>query len=253
MPNAEPPIQLIAMHGWAGDGRGWEPWRQATVGRPWNWHCGERGYGGLPPVKPRWHGEGRRVLIGHSMGPHLLDPELIARAEAVILLASFGRFVPPGREGRSTAAALEAMATALADGPDEATARERARTLLTTFLATAASPDPPSLLPPGPIDGPLGAAERTLLRNDLALLGRCTGLPQGFPTDRPALIVEAGCDAIVDPSMGAALRNCLPDATVLHYPQTGHALLSAPMIPPVLEWIAETLSGAAPGGMTLPR
>jgi pimeloyl-[acyl-carrier protein] methyl ester esterase len=253
MPNAEPPIQLIAMHGWAGDGRGWEPWQQATAGRPWTWQCGERGYGGLPPLQPRWQKEGRRVLVGHSMGPHLLAPELIAGAEAVVLLASFGRFVPPGREGRGTAAALDAMATALADGPDEATARERARTLLSTFLATAASPDPPSLLPQGPVDGRLGVEERALLRHDLALLGRCTGLPPGFPTSRPVLIVEAGADAIVAPSMGAALRDSLPDATVLHYPQAGHALLSAPLIPPVLEWIAAALSGSGPGKLTLPR
>lgn len=237
-PSAETPLELIAMHGWAGDGRGWEPWRQATAGRPWQWHCGERGYGGLPPLLPRWQGEGRRVLLGHSMGPHLLPPELLAEAEAVVLLASFGRFVPPGREGRSMSAALEAMATALADGPDEGTARERSRALLTTFLATAASPDPASLLPPGPIDGPLGAAERARLRDDLALLGRCQGLPPGFPAGRPVLIVEAGADAIVAPSMGAALRESLPDATLLTFPQAGHALLSAPLIPPVLEWIA---------------
>ncbi|MFM7361346.1 MAG: alpha/beta fold hydrolase [Cyanobium sp.] len=237
-PSAETPLELIAMHGWAGDGSGWEPWRQATAGRPWSWNCGERGYGGRPPAQPRWQGKGKRVLIGHSMGPHLLPPELIAEAEAVVLLASFGRFVPPGREGRSMTAALAAMATALADGPEEASARERVRALLTTFLATAASPDPASLLPPGPADPPIGPAERALLRDDLALLGRCQGLPPGFPAGRPVLIVEAGADAIVPPSMRAALRESLPDATVLPFPQAGHALLSAPLIPPVLEWIA---------------
>ncbi len=247
MTTSEPPLQLIAMHGWAGDGRGWEPWRQASAGRPWSWHCGERGYGGLPPVSPRWQGTGRRVLIGHSMGPHLLPREILAEADALVLLASFGRFVPPGREGRSVTAALEAMGMALADGPDEAAARERARALLGTFLATAASPDPASLLPEGPKSGPLGAAERALLRDDLALLKRCQGLPPGFPSERPVLIVEAGADAIVAPSMGAELRRCLPDATVLTYPQAGHALLSAPLIPAVLAWISEVATCGAPG------
>jgi pimeloyl-[acyl-carrier protein] methyl ester esterase len=253
MSSSDQPLQLIAMHGWAGDGRSWEPWRRATAGRPWSWHCGERGYGGLPPESPRWQGEGRRVLIGHSLGPHLLPPEIVAEAEAVVLLASFGRFVPPGREGRSLTVALKAMATALADGPDEATAAQRARSLLTTFLASAASPDPALLLPPGPESGPLGVAERARLRNDLALLARCQGLPPGFPIDRPVLIVAAGADAIVPASMGAELRRCLPDATLLSYPQAGHALLRAPLMPAVLAWIASMAAGVVPGWRERPR
>ena len=36
-------LDLIAMHGWAGDQRAWEPWRQAAASRGWSLHTGERG------------------------------------------------------------------------------------------------------------------------------------------------------------------------------------------------------------------
>jgi pimeloyl-[acyl-carrier protein] methyl ester esterase len=89
---------VIAMHGWSGTAAGWEPWRAEAEARGWRWRGGERGYGAEPPFLPDWGPEGLRVLITHSMGAHLLPPSLLANAERVVLLAGFGRFVPPGRE-----------------------------------------------------------------------------------------------------------------------------------------------------------
>jgi pimeloyl-[acyl-carrier protein] methyl ester esterase len=230
-------VQVIAMHGWAGEAGNWDPWRQASAPMGWRWSCGERGYGGKTPLSPRWSGAGRRVLLSHSMGVHLLEEEVLAAAEAVVLLAGFGRFVPPGPEGRRLRTALAGMAAELADGPGEAEAALRAQQLLRRFLAEAASPDPPELLPPGPADGPVAAAGRARLRADLAVLARCDGLPPGFPAAAPVLIVEAEADRIVVPRARALLRQALPQAEVLSLQGAGHALLRSPVIPPVLEWV----------------
>lgn len=238
---AVPTLQLIAMHGWAGDAGNWDPWRAATAGWPIAWCCGERGYGGVDPVVPRWGGMGRRVVLAHSLGPHLLEPEVLAQADAVVLLASFGRFVPPGRGGRRLQTALAGMAAALADGPDEATAARRAQGLLADFLAQAANPDPVALLPAGPADHPVGPQARRRLRHDLALLAACAGLPAGWPTRAAVLLVEAGADAIVDPEARELLRQSLPTAEHHTVPEAGHALLRAPLIPAVLEWLERTL------------
>jgi pimeloyl-[acyl-carrier protein] methyl ester esterase len=237
-----PPLQLIAMHGWGGDAANWTPWRLAWAERPWTWHCGERGYGGGSPHTPRWGPEGRRVVLAHSLGPHLLPPEVLAAAEAVVLLASFGRFVPPGRSGRRLRVALEGMAAALADTPDEATASVRAQAMLRAFLARAAAPDPVALLPCGPADQPVGPPCRLRLRQDLARLVGSSGLPTGWPQGAPVLLVEAGADGIVDPEAQALLRQSLPQAERLGFPGAGHALLRADLIPAVLEWLQRTLS-----------
>ncbi|MFN9621044.1 MAG: alpha/beta hydrolase [Synechococcaceae cyanobacterium] len=237
-----PPLQLIAMHGWGGNAANWTPWRLAWAERPWRWHFGERGYGGGSTRTPSWGPDGRRVVLAHSLGPHLLPREVLAAAEAVVLLASFGRFVPPGRGGRRLQVALDGMAAALADAPDESTASARAQAMLRAFLARAAAPDPVALLPSGPADQPVGPLGRLRLRQDLARLVGSTGLPTGWPLGVPVLLVEAGADGIVDPEAQALLRLSLPQAERLVFPEAGHALLRADLIPAVLEWLLRTLS-----------
>ena len=222
------------MHGWAGDARCWEPWRAATKDLNWRWQCGERGYGELPPSLPSWpaekDGPTTRMVVGHSLGPHLVPADVLDRADIIVLLASFAAFVPTGRDGRRGRAALAGMAASLAD-------KQQARTMLRNFMDRVATPQPTDLLPPGPLDGPLNESNRARLREDLDLLGRCNGLPAGFPRSARVLIVEAEDDRIVEPEARRMLREVLPDADVITLPDVGHALLAGNVIPRVVEWV----------------
>ena len=226
----EPTPQVIAMHGWAGDSRQWSPLAAQLEERGWHWHSGERGYGASPPHQPRWRAEGRKVVIAHSLGPHLLPAEVFAEADAVVLLASFGRFVPPGATGRRLRAALAGMAAALHDA-------DAARAMLHRFLSEAVAPDPIEALAPGPAEGPLAAPQLERLRHDLELLEHTEGLPAACPKGVPVLIVEAGEDRIVAPEARALLREALPHADHLPLPGAGHALLTAPLLEPLLDWL----------------
>lgn len=240
-PPAASSPQVIAMHGWAGDGRQWQPLATALAACGWRWHSGERGYGDQLPQPPRWREAGRKVVIAHSLGPHLLPAEVWAAADAVVLLASFGRFLPEGAAGRRLRTALAGMDAALAD-------TATARAMLRAFLNEAAAPDPPSALPSGPADGPLASPQLERLRADLALLERTEGLPPGFPTDVPVLLVEAGEDRIVAPEARALLREALPRASHLLLPGAGHALLTAPLLEPLLAWLdTGRLAAQTPG------
>ena len=232
-----PSLQVIAMHGWAGTANDWQPWQAAAQSRGWHWRSGERGYGGAPPWLPMWAPAGLRVLITHSMGAHLLPAPLLAAAERVVLLAGFGRFVPPGREGRPLRAALAGMAAGLAEGPDPAETTHRAQTLLRSFLAQAAAPDPAALMPPGPADQPVGPEARQRLRDDLALLAASDDLPKGFPDRVPLLLVEAGEDQIVGPEARALLRDRLPEAERILLSDAGHAFLRSSPQAAVLQWL----------------
>jgi pimeloyl-[acyl-carrier protein] methyl ester esterase len=135
-------MQLIAMHGWAGDAQGWEPFHSTWSARGWAWQCGERGYGGQAPRPVAWQsGQGLKLVIAHSLGPHLLPAAVLAQADAVVLVASFGRFVPEGPGGRRLRSAMAAMASQLAGA--------EASTMLQTFMERAAAPQPASRqLPP---------------------------------------------------------------------------------------------------------
>ena len=231
-------LNLIAMHGWAGDQRAWEPWRQAAASRGWSLETGERGYGRQTPHAPHWPGEGGAMLV-HSLGLHLLPAELWSQTRAVVLLASFGAFVPPGPSGRRTRAALEAMASRIRQG--------ELAPLLDDFLARAAAPARLDQLPAGVAQEGSDPAGVARLLEDLALLGRCDGLPEAFPRSVPVLIVEAGADAIVPAASRALLRQALPQADVWALEGIGHSLLGTPLVEPVLDWLDQCLIGPGPG------
>ena len=222
-------LQLIAMHGWAGDQRGWAPFAAAAASQGWCWRSAERGYGGLAPAMPSWESSGARVLVVHSLGLHLVPPQLLAESDAVILLASFGRFLPEGAAGRRLRTALAGMARALEGNEADA--------MLRNFLAQAAAPNPadPSSLGIG--DQAVAAAGRALLQCDLELLTRTTGIPPMFPPAARVLIVEAGQDRIVVPPVRQALREALPGADLLRLAGEGHCLLNAGLIPMLMGWL----------------
>jgi pimeloyl-[acyl-carrier protein] methyl ester esterase len=169
-----------------------------------------------------------RVVIGHSLGPHLLSGDVWRTVNVVILLASFGTFVPPDKSGRRARAALDGMAAQLGN-------QEHATSMLEKFLANAAAPEPVGLMPPSPLDGPLNLSR---LVSDLEILRRCHGLPDGFPSSARVLIVEAGEDRIVAPETQAMLREQLPAAEVIRLPGAGHALLRTDVVSQATRWIA---------------
>jgi len=229
-----PALQVIAMHGWSGQASHWTPWCDAFAARGWSWQSGERGYGAASVVSPHWRDGGRRVVIAHSLGPHLVTGEVLAAAEAVVLLASFGRFVPPGDAGRRLRSALAQMARQL-ESPASA------RTMLHHFLCNAAAPESADRLPAGPADGPLGEIQRQRLRRDLELLGRTTGLPDSFPQGIPVLVVEAAQDQIVVPAARQLLRADLETrgnrTQWLTLANAGHCLLQPGLVAQVMAWL----------------
>jgi pimeloyl-[acyl-carrier protein] methyl ester esterase len=223
--------QLIAMHGWAGDHRGWQPWNALASARGWRFSTGERGYGRQLRHDPTWdHDTSQRVVLAHSLGPHLLPAALLERATTVVLLASFGQFLPPGRCGRRLSKALQAMATKLESGQQEPMLRE--------FFQQVAAPQPVGHLPPGPLNDGIPPEGCRLLLRDLALLQATGGLPPGFPREARVLVVEADDDLIVDPASRTLLRAALPQATVWQRQGGGHALLLPDLPAAVLDWVA---------------
>ena len=219
------------MHGWGSDQRCWDPWRPLCEQRGWGLQCHERGYGRFPAASPGWAARGRRALVVHSMGLHLVPPEPLASAEAILLLASFGSFLPPGPAGRSLALALRAMAARLERG--------EVQELFEDFRVQVAAPQSVENLPAGVEDGPVAAIGRQRLIEDLVLLSQCTGLPEAFPKGAAVLIVEAEADAIVHPLSRQALRTALPQASLRSLPGIGHSLLVPALAEQLLDWLGQ--------------
>jgi pimeloyl-[acyl-carrier protein] methyl ester esterase len=222
--------QLIAMHGWCGDSRSWDPWLPLWRSRGWRCSCGERGYGALAAHQPGWaDAPGLKVVIAHSLGPHLLPPAVLQAADALVLLTSFARFVPAGHKGKRVQAALAAMATQLRG--------ENPGAMLQAFLEQVAAPAAPELLQASPAREPLDSRGLERLHSDLTLIAQARGLPDGFPTEARVLLVQAGNDQIVHPLARQELESSLPSADVLTLAGAGHGLIGTATVAMVNGWI----------------
>lgn len=228
--------QVIAMHGWAGSPASWSHWQSVLEADGWCWSNGDRGYDGGSPHDPSWFPEAeRRVLIAHSLGWHLVPSSTLAQTDELILLASFGRFVPAGRAGRRLITGLEGMTRSLQDGDGIA--------MLERFFAQVAHPLPASALPPNRLlhDGltPIG---RDRLEADLHYLATTQGLPRGRPDHARILVVQGGADAVVTTATHQALLKDLDDhglRDIGHYnpPGWGHALITPAVLDQVVPWL----------------
>ena len=225
-------MQVLAMHGWAGHAGAWSHWRKRFEDGGARWSSGDRGYGGDEAVAPAWSpGTGRKLLIAHSLGLHLLPAAVLGEADAVVLLGSFSAFVPSGRTGRAVAAALQGMQAAL--GTDQEL------TMLERFLEKAASPLALSALPPNPLLQGLTSLGRQRLQRDLEHLRQCRTLPSGWPGAVPVLVVQGQRDAVVHTASAQQLIDELGNQPLtLHCgPDWGHALLTPPVLSVVQQWL----------------
>ena len=227
--------QVIAAHGWAGDASVWNLWQHRFAARGWQWQSADRGYGGQDCVMPNWSDRSlKRLLVCHSLGPHLLPAPILAKADTIVLLGGFASFVPGGAAGRRQAIALRGMATRLG------TAEEGQ--MLRKFLERCASPLPSTALPPQPQLHVLNDTGRERLRHDLTLLRDCSDLPLGWPKQARTLLVQGGQDAIVNRESQDLLLELLPErlTEVIQEPQLGHALITSAVLKRVLAWVEAT-------------
>ncbi len=232
--------QIIAMHGWSGDSNGWQNWIPYFKNHGWYWQSGERGYGELPPINPQWEQNAfsnevpRRVIIGHSLGPHLLESKVLEEATDLVLLASFSRFVPNGPKSRLIQAALTGMHARLGTKDEKA--------MLNNFLAKACEPLPVNHLPEGPIQKGLSIQGRTKLQADLQLLMSTQGLPKGFPPEARVLVIQGEQDAVL---VEATKNHLIKDLeqhlqkSITHWKMknSGHTLICPELIQDVHKWL----------------
>ncbi|WP_320673959.1 alpha/beta hydrolase [Prochlorococcus sp. MIT 1341] len=232
--------EVYAMHGWGSDSSSWENWERFFRDNEWQWQSAERGYGELPLSSPSWQSIGtssgkiKRVVIAHSLGPHLVPKKIYAHATHLVLLASFSRFLPNGRNNRALLAALKGMQNQL--GTDEE------QKMLINFLTKASYPAPLNSLPSGPIHKPLTNKGRKKLQEDLTLLIGTSGLPEGISQAAKVLVVNAQEDTIVLPEVQQFLLDELTlkqqtKPTEWRLKGVGHSLLVYGLIERIEHWL----------------
>ena len=186
--------EIIAMHGWAGNGDQWANWRGLFQSSNWKWQTAERGYKNKNPYMPKWNCESnqvnyKKVVICHSLGSHLIDDKILSSSTHVVLINSFSSFIPTGKDNRYVTIALNKMLNAI-NTPNEAA-------MLRKFHIKAYKPNNinMSLIESNPFH--LSDAGRLRLKNDLKLLMNSDSVPVGLNTNSKVLIINSEQDHIL--------------------------------------------------------
>lgn len=188
----------ITMHGWCSDQRNWEIWAKFFQSNGWYWQNVERGYGKQKSYEPKWNKiknaktSKKRLLICHSLGIHLISKQLLEKSTEIVLINSFSRFIPSGKESRSLKIALYGMQKHLG--------QETEVNMLLAFLRKASLPNEFSKDLKGPLKEGISTSGREKLIADLQVLINSNGLPTELPSQAKVLVVSGDQDAIVLPS-----------------------------------------------------
>jgi pimeloyl-[acyl-carrier protein] methyl ester esterase len=112
--------EIILEHGWAFDGQIWSAWLPVLERAGVCVTVGERGYFGATPIDPRFTDQAQtRVIVAHSLGLHLLDPQVLASAHALLIVSGFLEFHPEDpMERRRSQRVIKTMLTKFQQAPD---------------------------------------------------------------------------------------------------------------------------------------
>ncbi len=231
--------EIIAMHGWAGDSHQWADWEKIFKSCDWEWQTAERGYQEISPHTPKWNNnsnqvEHKRVAICHSLGSHLIDKQVLESATHVVLINSFSRFIPSGKENRPVKLGLNWMMKTI-NTPKEAT-------MLRKFHIKAYKPNDINI---ESIESNLlhiSDSGRLKLKNDLKLLINSDSLPIGLNSYARVLIVNSEQDYILADQTKAKLEEDLINFleavhTTINLQEEGHFITKIRNIKKIQHWL----------------
>ncbi len=231
--------EIIAMHGWAGDSHQWSNWEKIFKCCDWEWQTGERGYKDISPHMPKWNQNSnqvkhKRVAICHSLGSHLMDKKVLHSATHVVLINSFSRFIPSGKEHRPVQMALNRMKDAI-NTPNE-------RSMLKKFHTKAHKPNHIDV---ESIESNLlhiSNSGRLRLKTDLIGLINSDSLPIGLNNCANVLIVNSEQDYILANQTKAKLAEDLINhlevaPKIINLQDDGHSITKIKNIKKVKHWL----------------
>ena len=231
--------EIIAMHGWAGDSHQWSNWEKIFKKCDWEWQTSERGYRDISPHTPKWNHDSnqvdfKRVAICHSLGSHLIDKEILHSATHVVLINSFSRFIPSGKESRPVKLALNRMMHSI-NTPNEAT-------MLMKFHIKSYKPHNINI---ESIESNLlhiSDSGRLRLKNDLELIINSNSLPIDLNSYAKVLIVNGEKDYILASQAKAKLAEDLIDhleaaPKTINLQDEGHFITKIKNIKKIKQWL----------------
>ena len=194
-------VDVVAQHGWGFGAWCWDRWRD-ILPASFALHCPDRGYFG-PAVKVAAR---PRIVLAHSLGLHLLSPQLWA-AELIVVISGFRSFHSAStRQARRSRRTVEQMLGRLEREP---------AALLADFYARCGAPSDSRRSESVDIDE---------LRRDLQLLQESVLELSAIPAAAQVLILHGSRDRVVPVERAEELHELLPNSALAIVAEAGHAL-----------------------------
>ncbi len=195
-------VDVVAQHGWGFGAWFWDRWRD-VLPAGFALHCPDRGYFG-PAVAVAAR---PRIVVAHSLGLHLLPPQLWATAALIVVISGFRSFHSPcDHQARRSRRTVEQMLARLEREP---------AALLADFYTRCGTP-PDSRWPESiDADG---------LCRDLQLLQESVLELSAIPAAAQVLILHGSRDRVVPVERAEELRELLPNSALAIVAEAGHAL-----------------------------
>ena len=234
--------QIIAMHGWCSDNTYWESWENHFEADAWFWQSANRGYGSKNTWEPNWqesiqnHLIYKKIIICHSFGIHLMSSKHLREASHVVLINSFSRFIPKGRESRAIKAALFGMKQQIGKATEQK--------MIDKFYLKANQPHQDQLIVQEPFKEGISYQGRKKLKMDLEVLINSQQLPIGLNPKAKVLVIDGEQDQIISSSTKHILIKDLQnhlDKYPLHWriKNEGHFIQPSKLIKRVKSWLIE--------------
>ncbi len=213
-------IELILQHGWGFDAGAWDGWRSHLLQNPEYelvTHRAERGYFGNEKFQPEFSNQsGRKAVIAHSTGLHFLSPEILCRADLLVIISSFVTFhgddnLARRRSRRTLHLMLEKLDLSPLDVLDDFFSNCYHPLLTRQVLLRRSSSDVDKL-------------NLHALRSDLERIDYCRLEVDAPYTARQILILHGESDKVVPSGHAVALQKLLPRSFLIMFEGAGHAL-----------------------------
>ncbi len=232
------------MHGWYSNSRCWNCWEQEFISNGWLWKSAERGYGYIESSEPLWElndnenkgqqQEQKKLFICHSLGMHLVPKIILSKATHIVLINSFSRFIPSGKENRSIKIALEGMKKQIG--------RSSESQMLLKFTKKANNSAFSEGLHLKDFHPGLSIEGREKLKEDLELLINTSKLPSSINKQAKVLLLEGENDAIVCSSTKSQLMEDLKnhleqDPLTWILKGEGHFIRLSKILSDVMNWL----------------
>ena len=163
-----------------------------------------------------------------------MDKQVLHSATHVVLINSFSRFIPSGKESRSVTMALKRMMTAI-NTPNEAA-------MLRKFHLKAYKPNKIDIESSESNLFNISETGRFILKNDLKLLINSNSLPIGLNANAKVLIINSEQDYILSNQTKAKLAEDLIShlesmPTIINLQEEGHSISKIKNIKKIKHWL----------------